>query len=181
MKNTPLYDQGFTHFSNEDAEAAEHFLALLLRALKDGIPFKANAQKFEVGSRALTYKSPVGRQALARLGRAYNPTPWCGELRVDGSETNKGKQTFWRIYFSDLRERNSPNREIDEVLLSSVGKKTIASKVSSKRGSLRAAAQRIRDSQDRDIDKAISAGINWCKKSGVWQLRELGRVVDRSA
>ena len=180
MKKTPLYDQGFERFSIEDAEAAEHFLALLLKAFRNGIPFRANAQKFQVGSRALTYKSPVGKQALTRLGRAYSPTPWCGELRVDGSETKKGKQTFWRIYFSDLRELNSPNREIDEVLLSSIGKKTTTSKAGSKRGSLRAVAKKIRDSQDRDIDKAISAGINWCKKSKVWQPRELGRVVDRS-
>ena len=176
---TTLYERTFTQFESDDTEAAEHYVALLNEIKASGLPLAANEYADEdVDDDVkidLTYKSPVGKAALRRLRRGYTPTPWCGELRIEGSESNEKIEIHWRVYFSDLRIQDFPLEEIDDVLLCSTHKKEV------RKGLIGKISQKIRDNQDRAIDKALASGLRWCRADGTRTLRALGYPVERVA
>ncbi|WP_460490535.1 hypothetical protein [Corynebacterium nasicanis] len=87
-----------------------------------------------------------------------SPIPWLGELRVYGSDAVDDRGPFWRGYFSDLRRKGEPDREIDDVLMASVKEKGGVHGVKT-------------GEQDKHMTDAGEAVMRWCGKSSIFTYR----------
>lgn len=147
---TTRYEGELKEFIEADEEAADLYEALIRDALTFGLPVYANAALRDLPSSECTYRTPTGLWAF--LKRHVDPIPWLGEIRAYGSEAVDDNGPFWRGYFTDLRDRNEPDTEIDDVLLASIRMKGGEKGV--KKGE-----------QDRHITDAGDAIRKWCRNN----------------
>lgn len=144
--------EDLAELKKKDIDAWRNLLSLMQRYAREGAPTSGEGEDGRLIPTEYELDAPVGDHFTPKLN---GPKPWLGELRIEMTTREIGGGKPYRLYFGDLCD--APNESVAQMLAVSGSEKWI-----SRKGADRT---RVKQQQDRDMERAMKRIIHWCGKN----------------